>query len=99
MGDDELKSAFELAMERLQKKDAEQGVDERQLTADQKEAIAEVRKVCKARLAELEILHNSKIAGIEDPEARNVLEEAYRRDTQRATDDRDRKIKQIRQRP
>jgi hypothetical protein len=98
MQDDEPKSAYELAMERLRKKDADEGIDEQPLTAEQRDAIAEARKVCKAKLAELEILFKSKIAGIEDPQAREVFEEQYRRDVQRSADERDRKIAKIRAR-
>ena len=41
--DDEPKSAYELAMERLRKKDAESGAESRPLTDEQRAAIAEVR--------------------------------------------------------
>ena len=50
--DEAPKSALELAMERLKKKDAEQGIGERSLTGDQKNEIAEVRKAYSARLAQ-----------------------------------------------
>ncbi len=53
----ELKSAYELAMERLRKKDAEGGVEHTPLTDGQKAAIAEVRKFYEARLAQDEVLH------------------------------------------
>jgi hypothetical protein len=96
MQDEEPKSAYELAMERLRKKDAEEGIDEQPLTTAQRDAIAEARKICKAKLAELEILFKSKTAGVADPQAREALEESYRRDVQRATDERDRKIAKIR---
>ncbi len=43
MADDGPKSAYELAMERLRKKDQEAGEDDRPLTDEQKSAIAEVR--------------------------------------------------------
>jgi hypothetical protein len=93
---DEPKSAYELAMERLRKKDREEGVEERTLTSAQREAIADARRVAEARLAEREILHASKMRGMLDPEAREVLEQEYRRDRDRIVSDRDRKIEDVR---
>lgn len=90
------KSALELAMERLKKKDAEQGVSERALTDEQKNEIAEVRKTYAARLAQEEIIFKSKNAGFLDHDSRQVLEEHYRRDVDRLTHERDRKIEKIR---
>lgn len=96
MPDDSPKSAYELAMERLRKKDREEGVEERALTAAQRETIAEARRVAEARLAEREILHSSKIRGVLDPEAREALEQEYRRDREHIISDRDRKIEDAR---
>jgi hypothetical protein len=94
--DEAPKSALELAMERLKKRDAEQGVSDRALTDDQKNEIAEVRKTYGAKLAQEEILYQSKRQGVFDPEARQVLEQNYRRDVERLTHERDRKIEKIR---
>jgi hypothetical protein len=94
--DDAPKSALELAMERLKKKDAEQGVSDRSLTEEQKNEIAEVRKMYGAKLAQEEILFKSKTQGYIDPEARRTFEENYRRDVDRITHERDRKIEKIR---
>ncbi len=96
MPDEKLKSAYELAMERLRQKDKEEGIAESRLTDQQKNAIADAHAACKAKLAELEIMHQSKLAGVQDAEARQALEEAYRRDVQRVRDERDRKIATIR---
>ena len=96
MSDEEPKSAVELAMARLRKKDQEAGVAERPLTAEQRAAIAEARKVCEARLAEREILHQSAVARAADPDALAVLEEEYRRDRDRILYDRDKKLEEIR---
>ena len=93
--DDAPKSAYELAMERLRKKDREEGVEERALTPAQRDAIAEARKVAEARLAESEILHASKMRGVVEPEAREALEMEYRRDRERIVSDRDRKIDDV----
>ena len=96
MADEAPKSAYELAMERLRKKDAEQGASEKPLTEAQRAAIAEAKNVCQARLAEREILFKSKAAALGDPDALATLEEEYRRDRDRIATDRDRKIEEIR---
>ena len=96
MSDGAPKSALELAMERLKKQDAEQGVSERALTDDQKNEIAEVRKTYGAKLAQEEILYKSKTRVYLEPDARRALEENYRRDVERINHERDRKIEKIR---
>ena len=96
MTDEAPKSAYELAMERLRKKDAEQGVEERPLTREQREAIADARRVAEARLAEREILHQSALRGVVDPESRQELEQQYRRDRDRIHSDLERKVGEIR---
>jgi hypothetical protein len=90
------KSAYELAMERLRKKDREEGVTEQAVTGEQRAAIAEIRKVYEAKLAEREILHQSSLRKARDPEAFTKLEEEYRRDRERINDERDRKIEAAR---
>jgi hypothetical protein len=94
--DDAPKSAYELAMERLRKKDRDEGVQEHAPTAAQRKAIAEARQMADARLAEREILHASKMRGVLEPEAREALEQEYRRDRERIISDRDRKIEDAR---
>ena len=96
MADEAPKSAYELAMERLRKKDKEEGVDDRPPTPEQREAIAEARRVAEAKLAEREILHHSAVKGVMDPESREKLDEAYRRDRDRIASERDGKIARIR---
>jgi len=96
MTDEPPKSAYELAMERLRKKDQEAGVEQRRLTDEERAAIADVKKVYEARLAEREILHRSKLAQTADPEARVTLEEEYRRDRERIVSERDRKLDEAR---
>jgi len=97
MSDQTPKSALELAMERLRRKDAEAGIVDTPLTDEQKAAIADARNFCEAKLAELNILQQSKLARAIEPEARALLEDEYRRDVQRLTDDRDRRIARIRE--
>ena len=54
-----LKSSLELAMARLAKKDADAGIESKPVTDAQKAAIAEVRNFSEAKIAELEVLHQS----------------------------------------
>src|SRR5215813_11507584 len=90
------KTAYELAMERLRKRDAESGVETRRLTDAQKAAIAEIRNFYEAKLAEAEVLHQSKMRRVLDPAERDALEQAYRRDRERLTSERDNKIEKAR---
>ena len=96
MSDDAPKSAYELAMERLRRKDAEQGVEERAVSEEQKAQIAEARRVHSAKVAEAEILYKSSLMGTFEPEARMKLEAEHRRDLQRLHDDLERKLTKIR---
>jgi len=91
-----LKSAVELAMELLAKKDADAGVESRPLTDAQKAAIAEARNFYDAKIAEQEVLHQSKMRAAFDPAVRETLETEYRRDRERLVSERDHKIEKIR---
>jgi len=91
------KSAYELAMERLRKKDAEAGVVEQKLTDEQKAAIADARSIYEARVAERQILHREKQLTTFDPAEVEKMDEEYRRDMERFASDRDTKIRRIRE--
>jgi len=91
-----LKSALELVMERLRQKDAAAGVDLRPLNDQQKAAIAEVRNYYEAKLAEMEVLHRSKLRALYDPGERDTLEQDYRRERGRLASERDAKIDKLR---
>ena len=96
MSDDEPKTAYELILERLKKKDHDEGVEERPVSDDQRARIAELRNVAKAKLAEREIFFNQARRKAADPEALAALEEEYRRDRERIQSERDRKSEQVR---
>jgi hypothetical protein len=97
MADDKpLKSAYELALERLQKQDRDAGVERRPLGAAQKAAIAEIRNFYEAKVAELEVLHQSRLRRTLDPGERATLEEGFRRDRERLSSERDAKIERVR---
>jgi hypothetical protein len=86
-------------MERLRKKDAEAGIKEKPLTDEQRKDIAEARSVYESRVAERRIMHQSTMLTTMDPEAIEAREAEYRQDLERFATDRDRKIKEIRERP
>jgi hypothetical protein len=90
------KSAYELAMEKLRKKDADAGIEEKPLTEAQRQAIAEARSLHDARVAERRIMHQSAITATLDPAEIEAREAEFRRDLDRFATDRDAKIKQIR---
>lgn len=96
MPDQGPKSSFEIAMERLRQKDAQDGVERRPVTDEQKAAIAEIRNFYDARLAQDEVLHKSSLSHTFEPEARVSLQEGYSRDRQRLIAERDAKIERIR---
>jgi hypothetical protein len=90
------KTAYELAMERLRRKDAEAGITPQVVTEAQKAAIAEIRNLYEARLAQLDVLHQGEVRGLFDPEARAAADEEYRREHARLTAERDAKIARAR---
>ena len=94
----EPKSAYDLAMERLEVADRESGVKEISLSGVQKEAIAQARSVAASRLAEREILFRDAIRKTADPAERDKVEDEYRIDRKRIEDERDRAIESIRRR-
>jgi hypothetical protein len=96
MSDNALKSSFELAMERLKKKDEEAGVTSRPLSDADKAAIAEIRNVYGAKLAQEDVLHESAIRRTLDPAERETLDQQFRRERERLTSERDAKIEKIR---
>ena len=94
--DDAPKTAYEIILERLQKKDRDEGVEERPVTDEQKARLAELRRVYEARLAEREILYQSSRRKAADLETLDKLEEEYRRDRERIASERDRKMEEVR---
>jgi hypothetical protein len=97
MADDKgLKSAYELAMERLRKNDEEAGVTRRPVTEAQKAAIAEIRNFYGAKIAEVEVLHQGRLRTTVDPGERAAREEEYHRDRYRLSTERDAKIEKAR---
>ena len=96
MTDKPLKSAFDLAMDRLKARDLAEGVEEaKPLTKAQKTRIAELRTEAQAKLAELEILHRKNVAGTSDPAVLAKIEENYAIDRGRAESRREAEIAKV----
>ena len=94
---DQPKSALEIVMERLRKKDADAGIEEKPISDEQRAAIAEARSMYEAKVAERRILHQSALLTVFDPAEREQLEELFRRDLERFGNDRDARISRIRE--
>ena len=94
--DEAPKSSYELAMERLRKRDAEEGVEHRPLDDGQKASIAEIRSFYQAKLAEQEILLESRRRRSVDLAEVEALEADVRRERERLGSERDAKIEKIR---
>jgi ribosome-associated translation inhibitor RaiA len=89
---------LELAMERLRKKDVEEGVSLQPLTDHQKSAIAEARSYYDSKIAEQEILQQDsmkKLFGAE-PAAIEEITRQFRREKERLASERDVRIEKIR---
>ncbi len=92
-----MKSAYDLALERLE----EQGIDKPRdegLSPAAREQIAELRSQSEAKLAELEILFRDNVAKTPDPAVRAKVEEEYVEDRRRVEARRDRDIERLRSR-
>ena len=91
-----MKSAYELALERLKA----QGIEpprEEGLAPALRDQVAEVRSKAEAKIAELEILHQGRLKALLDPGQREEEEEDYRRERRRIEQDRDDKVARLRQ--
>jgi hypothetical protein len=90
------KSSYELVMERLRAADPDAEKKKSALTAKQKEAIAEARRVAAARAAEREILFHDALKKIHDPAELEKAESEYRTDRRRIDEDCEREVEAIR---
>ena len=90
-----MKSAYELALERLEA-DGIEPPRKGGLAKEVKEKIAEERRKAKAKVAELEILHRDKMAGLADPIERQQEHEDHRLEKLRVQERRDRNIETLR---
>lgn len=94
---DELKSAFELAMERLRSKGA---ADETPLSDEQKRAIAAIREEIGVKRAEARVLQEQALrAAVEkgDADRVKVLREGHERELAKLDEDERQRIAQVKQ--
>ena len=85
-------------MERLRKKDAEEGVTTRPMTDQQKAAIAEVRSLYGSKIAEQDILQQSAMNNSlgADPATLDEIGRQFRREREHLASERDAKVEKIR---
>jgi hypothetical protein len=90
-----MKSAYELALERLEKQGIERPREE-SISAEAREQMAEARRQAEAKLAEIEILHKNRLKTEYDPAKREQEEQDYVLERRRIEEERDRKIAKLR---
>jgi hypothetical protein len=94
MSDEEApKSAFELAMEKLK---AQGGYEEKKLTDGQKAEIADIRSRYRARVAQAEIEHQSKLATVASYEELEKLKSDLSREKERLNSEMEEKVQEVR---
>ena len=91
----DLKSAYELALERLEGQGIERPREEN-LDPELRERLGEVRAKAEAKLAELEILHRGRLRKIADPQERAEAEREYVAERRRIEERRDRSLERLR---
>jgi len=92
-----MKSAYEIALERLEQRGIEKP-SSASLSEETRAGVAEIRNKARAELANLEILHRDRMAKHDDPAARLQEEQAYLSERGRIESRRDRDIKRLRER-
>ena len=90
-----MKSAYELALERLESQGIERP-SETALSDEQKRAIAEARSLTESKLAELEILHRDRMRKLEDPVKLGEQDEFYRLEKERLAAEGEKRVEKIR---
>jgi hypothetical protein len=90
-----MKSAYELALERLE----EQGIEkprEGGLAPEIQQQIAEIRQRAEAEIAKLEILLQDQLKASPDPADQTIARDQYAADRRRLEERRDREIEKLR---
>lgn len=99
MSDDALKSAYELAMEKLRARDGEPS-EPAHLSDAQKAEIGEIRQEFKAKKAEIELGYREEIAKARstgDLQKVQELEREYRTELARLSEREEEKVRQVRE--
>jgi hypothetical protein len=90
-----MKSAYELALERLESQGIERPREDA-VSEEVRREMAEVRQKADAKLAELEILHRDRMKKVRDPAARDEEEEDYGRERRRIEEEKERAVAKLR---
>lgn len=90
-----MKSAYELALERLESQGIERPREEG-FDAEHRDRVAEIRSRTEAKLAELEILHRDRVRDLADPSELTETEREYVRERRRLEERRDDQIERLR---
>lgn len=90
-----MKSAYELALERLDREGIERPRED-SLSDQVRSEMAEVRQRAEAKVAELQILHRDRLAKMADPEERRQEEDDFRREKRRIEERRDHELEALR---
>jgi hypothetical protein len=99
MGDDSLKSAYELALEKLRAKDGEEE-EIASLTDSQRERISEIRQEFKAKQAEIEIGYREEISKARqagETARAEELENEYQNERERLAAREEEQVRQVRE--
>ncbi len=88
-----MKSAYELALERLEERGIERPGDLDEATREQ---ITAARSKADAELAKLQILHHDRMRQMADPQQARRAEEEYAIERQRIEERRDREVARLR---
>ncbi len=91
-----MKSAYELALERLESQGIERPREEA-LSEAERDRVAEARRKAEAKIAEMEILHQGRLEKLADPAERELAEKDFRHERRRVEEKRDREIERIRE--
>ena len=92
-----MKSAYELALERMEAQGLERP-DAGSITDEDRAEIADLRSRAQAKLAQLEISHQQSLKTMADPMAAQKEQEEYLVERRRIEADRDARIEQVRER-
>jgi len=83
-------------MERLRKRDEAAGVEPQVLSDAQKAAVAEVRSLYSAKIAQAEVMLQGRLLQSFDPAERQVIEDEYRREREHLTSEMNSKLEKAR---
>ncbi len=93
--EDGIKSAYELALERMEQQGIERPREER-LSESVRAAIAEERSKAKAKKAELEIFHRERLTKLLEPMERQREEQEFQAELARIDSGCDRRVEDLR---